>query len=77
MSLPGRVAIDPNYRGGRPHFRGTRVPVYVVLEMLANREKPKEILSEYPNLTAEDLRDALMYAKQPAEIPGTPIAVGT
>ncbi|MBI2890721.1 MAG: DUF433 domain-containing protein [Nitrospirae bacterium] len=77
MSLPGRVAIDPNFCGGRPHFRGTRVPVYVVLEMLANGEEPKEILSEYPNLTAEDLRDALVYAKQLAEIPGTPLAVGS
>ena len=37
-TLPGRIVIDPAVCGGRPHFKGTRIPVYVVLEMLANRE---------------------------------------
>ena len=70
----GRIAVDPVTCGGRPFFAGTRVPVYVVLEMFANREDPKEILSEFPNLTAEDLKDALTFARNVAEIPGNPAA---
>lgn len=71
-TLSGRIAIDPATCGGRPFFSGTRVPVYVVLEMLANREDPKEILSEFKNLTLEDLKDALTFARNMAEIPGNP-----
>ena len=71
-TLPGRVVIDPQTCGGKPIFSGTRVPVYVVLEMLANREKPEEILTEYPNLTLDDLQDALTFARNLAEIPGNP-----
>lgn len=57
---------------GRPFFSGTRIPVYVVLEMLANREDPTELLAEFPNLTREDLKDALTFARNMAEIPGYP-----
>ena len=71
-TLPGRIAIDLQTCGGKPIFSGTRVPVYIVLEMLANREKPEEILAEYPNLTVDDLRDAITFARNLAEIPGNP-----
>ena len=73
-TLPGRIIIDPERCGGKPVFSATRVPVYVVLEMLANGESQQEILKEYPNLTAEDLHDALVYARNLAEIPGNPTA---
>ena len=68
----GRITIAPATCGGRPFFSGTRVPVYVVLEMFANRENHKEILSEFPDLTPEDLKDALTFARNVAEIPGNP-----
>jgi len=71
-TLPGRITIDPHMCGGKPVFSGTRVPVYIVLEMLANREKSEDILAEYPNLTEADLRDALTFARNLAEIPGQP-----
>ena len=73
-TLPGRIIIDPERCSGKPVFSGTRVPVYIVLEMLANRESQKEILNEYPNLTGEDLHDALVFARNLAEIPGNPTA---
>jgi uncharacterized protein (DUF433 family) len=75
-TLPGRIAIDPQTCGGKPIFSGTRVPVYIVLEMLANRESPQEILKEYPNLTASDLQDAITFARNLAEIPGNPVSAG-
>ncbi len=76
-TLPRRITIDPQTCGGKPIFAGTRVPIYVVLEMLANQEVPKEILEEYPDLTTEDLHDALTFARNLAEIPGNPVSAGS
>ena len=70
--LTGRIVIDPKVCGGKPIFKGTRVPVYIVLEMLANQEKLDDVLSEYPNLTASDIQDAIVFARNLAEIPGYP-----
>lgn len=69
MTLPGRIVIDPATCGGRPHFRGTRIPIYVVLEMLANRESREDIRAEFPDLTDEDLGHAIEYARDVAAIP--------
>ena len=74
MSLPGRIAIDPATCGGRPHFRGTRIPVYVVLEMLANRESRDDIRAEFPDLTDQDLLHALEYARDVAAVPRQSLA---
>ena len=71
-TLPGRIIIDPKVCGGKPTFKGTRIPVYVVLEMLANQEKPNDIFAEYPNITASDVQDAIVFARNLAEIPGNP-----
>ncbi len=68
-ALPGRIAIDPAVCGGRPHFTGTRVPVYVVLESLANRETWDDIKADYPSLTPDDIRSALEYARNIADVP--------
>jgi uncharacterized protein (DUF433 family) len=70
--LPGRIVIDPKICGGKPIFKGTRIPVYVVLEMLPNQEKVDEILTEYPNLNKTDVQDAIIFARNVAEIPGNP-----
>jgi len=69
MSLPGRIVIDTTTCGGRPHFQGTRIPVYVVLEMLANGENHEEIRSEFPDLNDLDLFHAIEYARDVAAIP--------
>jgi uncharacterized protein (DUF433 family) len=68
-TLPGRIVIDPAVCGGRPHFKGTRVPIYVALEMLANQETWDEIHADYPMLTQDDMRAALEYARNIANIP--------
>lgn len=76
-TLPGRVVIDPETCGGKPIFSGTRVPVYVVLEMLANQEDSQKILAEYQDLTMADLHDALTFARNLAEIPWNPVSAGS
>ena len=59
-----RIEIDPKKLGGKPVIKGTRIPVYLILEMLANGMDIREILKEYPELTEEDIRDAIRYASQ-------------
>ena len=59
-----RVEIDPKKLGGKPVIKGTRIPVYLILEMLASGMSIEEILREYPELTEEDVREAIKYASQ-------------
>ena len=68
-TLPGRIVIDAAVCGGRPHFKGTRIPVYVVLELLANQETWDDIHTDYPLLTADDVHSALEYARNIADVP--------
>ena len=74
MALPGRIVIDSATCGGRPHFRGTRIPVYVVLEMLANGESREDVCTEFPDLTEPDLFHAIEYARDVAAIPRQSLA---
>ncbi len=59
-----RIEITPKKLGGKPVIKGTRIPVYLILDMLANGMSVEEILKEYPELTEEDIKDALKYASQ-------------
>ncbi len=57
-----RITIDPKKRGGKPCIRGMRITVYDVLEYLASGMSEKEILSDFPDLTKEDIRACLAFA---------------
>lgn len=48
--------------GGVPCIAGTRIPVATVVGMVAEGMTPDEILADFPQLQAEDIRDALRYA---------------
>lgn len=48
--------------GGVPCIRGTRIPVTTVVGMVAEGMSTDEILSEFPQLSMEDVREALRYA---------------
>jgi uncharacterized protein (DUF433 family) len=56
------VVSDPEILGGDPVFRGTRVPVHVIAELVAQGSKPAELIESYPRLTAEMIRLAPVYA---------------
>jgi uncharacterized protein (DUF433 family) len=60
--LIGRVSADPAICGGSPCIRGTRIPIAVILDAMAEGETPAEILDHYPSLTTEDIRAATAYA---------------
>ena len=57
-----RIVIDEKILGGKPVIKGTRIPVYLIVEMVANGLSIKEILKEYPELSEEDVKAALRYA---------------
>lgn len=57
-----RIAVDPQILGGKPVIRGTRIAVEFVLELLAAGQSEREILSNYPGLTREDILACLSYA---------------
>jgi len=57
-----RIAVDPQIVHGKPRIRGTRVTVQVILELLAAGESVDELLSEYDELTRDDVLAALEYA---------------
>ena len=56
------IIIEPGKRGGKPCIRGLRITVYDVLEYLASGMTETEILSDFPDLTAEDIRACLAFA---------------
>jgi uncharacterized protein (DUF433 family) len=56
------ITIDPGKRGGRPCIRGMRIAVSDVLGWLAAGMSHAGILSDYPELTEDDIRACLAYA---------------
>lgn len=56
------ITIEPSKRGGKPYIRGLRITVYDVLEYLASGMPEAEILTDFPDLTAEDIRTCLAFA---------------
>ena len=59
-----RVTVNPKQMGGVPCIRGLRIPVATVVGMVADRMTEEEILSNYPDLEREDIREALQYAAE-------------
>jgi len=57
-----RITVDPNQMGGVPCIRGLRMTVQDVLEYLAGGMTVEEILADFPDLTAADIRACLAYA---------------
>lgn len=56
------ITIDPKVMVGKPIIAGTRIPVELVLEKLAQNTDIDVILRDYPRLTKEDIKAALQYA---------------
>ena len=62
-----RIIVDPEIMHGKPVIKETRIPVYVVLNLLAGGMSEEEVLKEYPDLTRDDLLACLQYAAHLAE----------
>ncbi|GAN32585.1 MAG: DUF433 domain-containing protein [Candidatus Brocadia sp. AMX2] len=57
-----RITFDPKIMGGRACIRGMRIPVSVIVGQIAHGATVEEIFADYPDLEAEDIRQALEYA---------------
>ncbi len=63
MPDSGRIALDPNILGGKPHIRGTRLSVDFIIGLMADGWSGADILREYEGLSREDLAACLAYAR--------------
>jgi len=64
MGFKDIITIQPGKRGGQPTIRGMRITVYDVLKMLASGMNKEEILSDFPELTKQDINAVLSYASE-------------
>jgi uncharacterized protein (DUF433 family) len=60
--LIDRISINPAICHGKPCIKGTRIPVFVILDSLAAGMSYEEIKAEYPPVTDEDIRACIHYA---------------
>ena len=64
MNFLDRISADPGIRFGKPCVRGTRITVGDILGYLAGGMSEDELLSDFPQLTRDDIRACLAYAAE-------------
>lgn len=57
-----RITFEPGVMGGQACIRGMRIPVSLVVNLVANGMSVDEIIKEYPDLEPDDIKEALRYA---------------
>jgi uncharacterized protein (DUF433 family) len=62
MDYQNIITIEPGKRSGKPCIRGMRITVYDILEYLAGGMSEAEILADFSELTAEDIKACLAFA---------------
>ena len=55
------IVSNPKIFHGKACISGTRIPVYLILQMLAGGQSKKQILKEYPQLKEKDINSAIEY----------------
>ena len=63
MIMMDRIELNPKVCNGKPVIKGTRIPVSVILEQIAEGETWDKLLAGYPELKKEDIQAALLYAR--------------
>ena len=69
-----RITVDPEIMGGQPCIRGLRMPVSLIIKLIASGKTAKEILDDYPELEEDDIKQALQYAAWTVSEKTLPIA---
>lgn len=62
-----RISSDPDICHGKPCIKGTRIPVYLIVSLVAEGESIEFIIHDYPSLTPEDIKAAIHYAARLCE----------
>lgn len=57
-----RITFNPDIMGGQACIRGMRIPVSLLVNLIANGMTTEAIIGEYPDLEPEDIKEALQYA---------------
>jgi uncharacterized protein (DUF433 family) len=70
-----RISIDPEVCGGKPCIKGTRIWVSFVLDLLADGWSEAALLTEYPQLTHDDILAAIAYGAEAARERIIPVPV--
>ena len=60
--MTSRIVTDPSILAGKPVVAGTRIPVSLILNLLAHGYDVQRVVQAYPTLTADDVKAALLYA---------------
>ncbi len=63
MTNMDRIELNPKVCNGKPVIKGTRIPVSVILEQIAQGESWDDLLQGYPELKKEDIKAAVLYAR--------------
>jgi len=63
MSWKDRITLDPKVMTGKPIVRGTRITVELILELLAQGWTQERVITNYPQIDADDILAALAYAR--------------
>lgn len=62
-----RISSEPDILHGKPCIKGTRIPVYLIVSLVAEGESVENIIKDYPSITPEDITAALRYAAKLSE----------
>lgn len=57
-----KISIDPEIMCGKPCIKGTRIPIYIILNLMAAGYSIEQVLITYPKLTKQDVLAAISYA---------------
>jgi len=71
-----RITIDPAQMVGVPCIRHLRIPVSLVVGMVADGMSEAQILEYYPDLEADDIREALLFAADAVSERSLPLISG-
>jgi uncharacterized protein (DUF433 family) len=64
MTQIDRIELNPRVCNGKPVIKGTRIPISVILEQIAEGESWEDVLANCPELKREDIKAAVLYAKE-------------
>jgi uncharacterized protein (DUF433 family) len=71
-----RITTSAHQMGGVPCLRDLRIPVATILALVAEGQTTADILALYPDLEAEDIREALLFAAEAVRERALPLAAG-
>jgi uncharacterized protein (DUF433 family) len=66
-NLLNRISSDPDICHGKPCIKGTRIPIYLIVSLIADGEDTDSIIHNYPSITHDDIKIAIKYAAKLCE----------